>query len=149
VTGGTDEASAQVAVNRFGSLIVGIDEQGIPLTIQSGRTDQVEDLSGVVDVDSGLGHVCALLSDGSVKCWGANNYGQLGNDSSLNSQEPVGVAKLSGASDMAVGRNHACVIVSATATSTVIDCWGLNSDGQLGDGSNNNSRVPVEVKTSQ
>jgi alpha-tubulin suppressor-like RCC1 family protein len=146
VTGGTDAFSEQVAVNRFGTLIVGLDEQGTPITIQAGSSKEIDSLTGVIDVDSGLGHICALLSDGSVKCWGTNNYGQLGNDSTLNSQSPVPVADLAGASDMAVGRNHACSIITATAQETLIECWGLNTDGQLGDGSNNNSQAPVEVK---
>jgi alpha-tubulin suppressor-like RCC1 family protein len=147
VTGSADGSNEHVAVNRFGSLIVGLDEQGVPLTIQSGRTRKVGSLSGVIDVDSGLGHVCALLSDATVKCWGANNYGQLGDDSELNSSSPVSVAGLAAAEDLAVGRNHACVIVTATATQTLIECWGLNTDGQLGNGMNENSRVPVDVKT--
>jgi alpha-tubulin suppressor-like RCC1 family protein len=145
VTGSSGPASEEVAVNRFGSLIVGLDESGIPITIQSGRTDKVSSLSGVIDVDSGLGHVCALLSDGDVKCWGTNNYGQLGSGSSLNSSAPVAVVDLETASDMAVGRNHACAIVGATVQETLIECWGLNSDGQLGDGTNENSQEPVEV----
>jgi alpha-tubulin suppressor-like RCC1 family protein len=147
VTGSADGTSEQVAVNRFGSLIVGLDAQGVPMTIQSGRAKKVGTLSGVIDVDSGLGHVCALLSDATVKCWGTNNYGQLGNDSEQNSSSPVSVSGLTAAEDMAVGRNHACVIITATSTETLIECWGLNTDGQLGDGSSENSRVPVEVKT--
>ena len=145
VTGGSEPASEEVAVNRFGSLIVGLDESGIPIAIQSGRANKVSGLSGVIDVDSGLGHVCALLSTGEVKCWGANNYGQLGSGSSLNSSAPVDVADLGGASDMAVGRNHACAIVGTSGQETIIECWGLNSDGQLGDGTNENSQAPVEV----
>jgi hypothetical protein len=58
----------------------------------------------------------------------------------------VSVKNLPAAQLLAVGRNHACVIVTATETSTVIKCWGLNTDGQLGNGANTNSKVPVDVK---
>jgi alpha-tubulin suppressor-like RCC1 family protein len=147
VTGGKPESNVAVAVNRFGSLVVGVDEQGVPITFQSGQFTAVNTLSGVIYVDSGLGQVCALLGDRSVKCWGANNFGQLGNNTTLGSPKPVGVMNLAGASDLAVGRNHACVIVNATVNSTIIKCWGLNSDGQLGNGSTVNSPLPVDVSS--
>ena len=132
VTGGAPEANDLVAVNRFGSLIVGVDEQGMPITFQSGKFSAVSTLNGVLYVDSGAGQICALLGDATVKCWGANNYGQLGDSTTVNSAKPVGVIDLSGASDLAVGRNHACVIIEATQQSTLIKCWGLNDHGQLG-----------------
>jgi alpha-tubulin suppressor-like RCC1 family protein len=145
VTGGRPESNVAVAVNRFGSLIVGVDEQGMPITFQAGQFTAVSTLSGVRYVDSGVGQVCALLEDTTVKCWGANNYGQLGDNSTVSSPKPVGVLDLAGASDLAVGRNHACVIVTATSQSTLIKCWGLNTDGQLGNGTNVNSSIPVNV----
>jgi alpha-tubulin suppressor-like RCC1 family protein len=82
-----------------------------------------------------------------VKCWGANSYGQLGNASTKDSEDPVSVQDLAGAVDLGVGRNHACVIVSATASDTRIECWGLNTDGQLGNGTNSNSSGATEVLT--
>jgi alpha-tubulin suppressor-like RCC1 family protein len=145
VTGGAPETNTDVAVNRFGNLIVGVDEQGMPITFQSGQFKPVSTLSGVIDIDSGLGHICALLSDRSVKCWGTNGFGQLGNNTTITSTNPVSVVDLSAASDMAVGRNHACVIYGTTIQNTSVKCWGLNSDGQLGDGTLVNSPKPVEV----
>jgi alpha-tubulin suppressor-like RCC1 family protein len=148
VTGAAAETHRDVAMDRFSELIVAVNPQGAPVTIDAEGSKTVEDVSGVVDVDGGLGHVCALVSGGPVKCWGANSYGQLGNNSTSDSQTAVSVSGLGGASLLGVGRNHTCVIVSASATNTVIKCWGLNSDGQLGNGSTGNSSVPVDVKVS-
>jgi alpha-tubulin suppressor-like RCC1 family protein len=145
VTGGVPEEHTQVSVSRFGALVVGVDRQGVPVMIDASGATQVSGLSGAVQVDSGVNHVCAMLAGGSVKCWGANSYGQLGNNSTVDSKSPVSVANLHAASDLAVGRNHACVIATATTTDTLIECWGLNASGQLGNGSNINSSVPVEV----
>lgn len=99
------------------------------------------------DVDSGLGHICALLEDGTVKCWGSNYYGQLGRNSQVSSSAPQPVLNVSAAWQLAVGKYHTCVIITSTTPGTNdIQCWGLNKDGQLGDGSYEDSLIPVFVK---
>jgi alpha-tubulin suppressor-like RCC1 family protein len=145
VTGGQPEINTDVAVNRFGSLVVGVDEQGMPVTFQSGQVKLVSSVTGVVDIDSGLLHVCALLRDGTVKCWGSNTYGQLGDSTKISNQTPVSVVDLPAATDMAVGRNHSCVIFGTNIANSGVMCWGLNSDGQLGNGTTTDSAKPVEV----
>jgi alpha-tubulin suppressor-like RCC1 family protein len=104
-------------------------------------------LTRVVAVDASVGtgdggHTCALLASGTVRCWGANNRGQLGNGSSSNSSSPVVVAQLSGATSIAVGGLHTCaVLVAGTAR-----CWGANGGGQLGVGSTLDSNLPAPVQ---
>jgi cysteine-rich repeat protein len=136
-----------VAVSRFNNLILALTNDGVPVEFKSGKPEIVESLTSVEDVDSGVGHVCALKSDGTVFCWGSNNYGQLGNDSTTSSTNPDEVVDLSGAYQLAVGKNHVCVLIpnSTPGLEDRIMCWGLNTDGQLGDASNDNSNVPVEV----
>ncbi len=54
---------------------------------------------------------------------------------------PVDVTGVAGATDVAAGLSHSCAVVSGGA----VTCWGSNGDGQLGDGTNSDSRRPVEV----
>jgi len=54
----------------------------------------VDGLTGAVSVATSGTHACALLEDGSVKCWGNNDYGQLGDGTRTSSLIPVTVADL-------------------------------------------------------
>jgi alpha-tubulin suppressor-like RCC1 family protein len=100
----------------------------------------VPGISGAVALTSGPQHLCALLAGGSVKCWGENTHGQLGDGSNLSSAQPVQVAGLSSATAVAAGYNHTCALVGGSAK-----CWGGNIGGQLGTGTITPSAVPVDV----
>jgi alpha-tubulin suppressor-like RCC1 family protein len=136
-----------VAVNRFGSRIVALINQGVPVEFLYDRPKLISQLSGILDVDSGQSHVCAMQDSGAVYCWGFNYYGQLGNNSTTRSADPVAVTNLSNAWQLAVGKYHACTITTTNEPGDPgIQCWGLNTDGQLGDGTYQTSLVPVKVK---
>ena len=92
-------------------------------------TDVVGLSNGVKSISAGLGHTCAIMTAGTVKCWGENNSGQLaitGNNQSI----PVDVPNLSGVVAISAGRNHTCALTSAGG----VQCWGRNAQGQLGNG---------------
>lgn len=59
-----------------------------------GEPVSVVNLTQAVQVAAGRDHSCATLSNGAVRCWGRNNYGQLGNNGSEDSFEPVSVVGL-------------------------------------------------------
>ena len=85
--------------------------------------------SGVTAIGVGLQHACALITGGSVWCWGQNSDGRLGDGTLTARATPVSVLNVSGATRLSVGQVHTCVIVGGGAT-----CWGANESGQLGDG---------------
>lgn len=90
----------------------------------------------------GNAQTCAVRSDGPAYCWGANDFGQLGDGTILNRASPVRVPN-AGGSAVAVGGFHACV------ADGIAICWGRNDVGQVGDGSGEDRLRPVSVKTSQ
>ena len=99
--------------------------------------------SGVTAITSGIMHSCALLSSGSVKCWGANNYGQLGDGTTSNRNEPAQVSGLtSGVVSISGGYEHTCAVL----TNGEAKCWGRNGYGELGDGTTTHKNVPTSVK---
>ena len=97
--------------------------------------------SGVRAIAAGVSSTCAIKTDGSVWCWGLNDVGELGNNSTTDSPVPVAVNGLSGVTQISMGAYHACAI----ATSGSAWCWGLNGDGEVGNNSTANSLVPVPV----
>jgi hypothetical protein len=77
--------------------------------------------SGVAQISAGWLHTCALGTDGSVSCWGANNHGQLGNGSATDSASPVAVVGLGHAVvQITAGANESC----ATRSDGTLWCWG-------------------------
>jgi alpha-tubulin suppressor-like RCC1 family protein len=97
---------------------------------------------GALAISSGAFHTCAHVSGGGAKCWGNNQYGQLGDNSTVNSLVPIGVSSLaSGVQIMAAGYYHTCTRVAGGGAK----CWGHNEFGQLGNGSIADSHVPIDV----
>jgi alpha-tubulin suppressor-like RCC1 family protein len=94
-------------------------------------------------IGGGYWFSCALLNTGGVSCWGRNDFGQLGNNSSAaRSLVPVGPIGLPGgatATAIGIGGEHGCAVLNTGDVS----CWGRNSEGQLGDATTTLSRVPV------
>ncbi len=95
----------------------------------------------ITGLSAGENSTCAVLANKSIKCWGRNNSGQLGNGTTVDSIPPVAVSGITTASSVSVGYEHACArLEDGTAR-----CWGSNSIGQLGNNSTTTSNVPVTV----
>ncbi|MFL2975241.1 MAG: putative Ig domain-containing protein [Candidatus Thalassarchaeaceae archaeon] len=129
----------QVGIGNATQIGDGANEMGAYLSavdLGTGRT--------ATDIATGLFHSCAVLDDGSVKCWGYNGYGQLGignttsiGDGANEMGDDLAVVDLgTGRSAIAIeaGEHYTCAILD----SGVLKCWGYNYYGQLGQGHNEN-----------
>ena len=105
------------------------------------RGDARPRVSGAAQIALGFRAGCALLTDGTAKCWGANLYGQLGDGTRKDPGTPVAVADLSHATQLAFTSAHAC----ARIDDGTVRCWGRNELGELGDGTTVIRPKPVPV----
>ena len=95
-------------------------------------------------ISAGGNHTLLICSDGTVKAWGTNTYGQLGQNpgAMFSSNIPVVVPGLSGTiTAVSAGGSHSL----ALKTDGSVWAWGYNSDGELGDGTTTNTEIPVPV----
>jgi alpha-tubulin suppressor-like RCC1 family protein len=91
-------------------------------------------------IAAGGDHTCAILQSGAVRCWGRNDFGQLGrgNTENIGDDEPVysaGNVDLGAGvtvKDLALGDSHTCALLTTGA----VRCWGRGDSGQLGYGNN-------------
>ena len=119
---------------------------GFVVCTTSSNIEAQTPLGGITKIAAGNGHTCAVTTTGTVKCWGLNFFGQLGDNSTTNRYTPVDVIAgpslpaLAGVSSLTTGLNHTCVLISGGAK-----CWGDNARGQLGDGSTTPRLTPVDV----
>ena len=102
-----------------------------------------------VGITAGHSHTCAILNNSDLKCWGKDNYGQLGDGGTTNQNQgsPVSV-------DLGTSRTAAAVSAGNYHTCAILDnneakCWGRDNSGQLGNGGSNTEQgSPVSVSGS-
>jgi len=125
--------------NEFGQLGNGTVEKDSPVPVDAQGLG-----SGVKAISASASFTCALLADGSMKCWGANTNGQLGNGGHGEAIIPVTVKGLTEeVTAMATSKaGHVCAILKSGG----LMCWGWNESGQLGNGSTKESTLPSPVK---
>lgn len=94
-------------------------------------------LTGVAAVSTGGFNACAILTDGSVRCWGSWGLLNFTGTNNTDAPSPVTVPGLSGANAISLGDGFACAVV----TGGTVQCWGDNGGGQLGN--------PIQSRTPQ
>ena len=122
--------------NHFGQLGFGTATNPLPPVLVKG-------LKGTVPgIAVGIYHSCALTATGGVKCWGLNDFGGLGDGTTMDRLTPVFVKGLeSGVVALAAGDYHTCALTAVGG----VKCWGYNGVGGLGDGTTTDRLTPVFV----
>jgi alpha-tubulin suppressor-like RCC1 family protein len=117
----------------FRSFVVGV---AVSVTFQVSGCDGSagptgSPLLGAVAVATGPAHTCAVMDDGTAKCWGGDAFGQLGDDeTTFMVPAPTPVLGLADVKGLALGLTHTC----ALETDGSVACWGGNTECQLGNG---------------
>ena len=127
-------------VGQLGSGAAGAST-GVPVTVTGGHN--------FIQVTAGGRHTCGLEASGAVWCWGANDFGQLGNGDTTGtaSADPVQVASGLIFSEIAAGDDFTCA-THYEVGNNVVYCWGKNDARQLGQATDSaRSAVPVAVLT--
>ncbi len=86
-------------------------------------------------------HACAWLQDGTVRCWGSNDYGELGDGTFDDRATPVTVQGLTGVKLVIAGPHHNCALL----TTGGVSCWGSSYFGQAGSGKSGAVATPTMV----
>jgi alpha-tubulin suppressor-like RCC1 family protein len=117
-------------------------------TINSTTPVAVSNINNATAVSAGYESACALLSGGTVQCWGDNSYGELGNGTTTSSSTPVTVSNINSAIAVSAGSDSAgghALFACALLSSGTVQCWGDNTYGELGNGTTTSSSIPVTV----
>jgi alpha-tubulin suppressor-like RCC1 family protein len=112
----------------------------IPWAVQVITTND-EPLTGAAKVVGGDDSACALLHTGGVVCWGEDNHGQLGDQTTVTRSKAASVSGLAGVAELAIGEEVAC----ARTTTNNVYCWGNQKHGALFDGSTTDHLQPVMI----
>jgi alpha-tubulin suppressor-like RCC1 family protein len=114
--------------------------RGCPIQLPTDPAQIPVALCDALEVATGGQHTCAKKTDGSVKCWGDNVWGQIGDGTTTTRLAPTLVSGVT-ARALAAGMYHSCALTTAGG----VKCWGYNSQGQLGNGTFMPSTTPVDV----
>ncbi len=119
-----------------------------PVDLGPGRT--------AAAISAGSGHTCAVLDDGTVRCWGYNREGQLGyadlrigedvgDNETPGSVGPVALGPARSATAISAGGRHTCALLD----DGTVRCWGYGGAGQLGYGNTSNVGQQPTITTDQ
>ena len=134
--------------NTFGELGIGITPLSpSPVDVHT-ASDDSSPLTGITAISAGQTFVCAITTTQSVKCWGRNLRGNLGDGTTVDKSTPVEVHTsaadsdpLTGITAISAGSQHTC----ALTTTNTVKCWGANSFNQLGDNTITQRTTPVDA----
>lgn len=86
---------------------------------------------GAIQIAAGGSNTCMVHQNGRVACWGSNQFGQLGDGTTINRTTPVAAESLRNITQVSTGNVHSC----ALRQNRRVFCWGFNDAGRLGQSS--------------
>jgi alpha-tubulin suppressor-like RCC1 family protein len=106
------------------------------------QTNVPTGFTSITQITAGNAHTCALTASGAVWCWGDNTFGQLGIGAASTTPKLVPTqVSITNVVQLSAGNNHTC----AAKSDGSVWCWGDNSAGQIGDGSQTQRPSPTQV----
>lgn len=121
-------------------ILVTLTDQAGTVVSQS-LTLTVIPATKAISVSAGGSHSCAVTEAATVRCWGYNAYGQLGDGTNSDRTTPVKVNGLSGVAAVSAGGMQTCALME----DHTVRCWGAGDGGALGYGGTQNQSTPVTV----
>lgn len=107
----------------------------------AGAAAEGSPMTGVTELAVGGAHGCARTGASELRCWGWNQYGQLGDGTRSSRTRAVRVPGMDGMRGVTAGAWHTCVV----QTDGSMRCWGRDTEGQLGNGASSRRMVPVRT----
>ena len=112
------------------ALVYGVDQLAAEL-----GPDAVLDTGGIKAFAIGQTHGCVIDNSKRARCWGGNEFGQLGTNTGMNSRKPDHVKMAAGAVGIAAAAAHSCAVMA----SGEVYCWGKGADGRIGNGADDDA----------
>lgn len=135
--------------NAYGQMGDGTTVDVLAPNAQPVKLANGNNLTGVVSIDTGSEHTCALTNQGAMYCWGRNNWSQLGDGTTVAKSVATPVTATASGS---VGFGSDVVAISAGEADTCVlkaggaaYCWGVNDYGQMADGTSTTKVTPTRV----
>lgn len=122
VAAGCGDAESQAQAGGGGSVGAGACQTA------SLVTDPTQPIGHIASLVAGGYNACAMLDDGSIRCWGDNTYGQLGTGELAGGRYPAPAKGLPALDRVSIGSAHMCGLT----LDRCVWCWGDNGHGQLG-----------------
>ena len=128
-------------VGGFARPVAAADATANPVHSQE-RQEEPEPLHGITDLDAGPGHACAVDAMGQVWCWGINDYGQLGDNTTISRSGAVPVIGLAGkATAVSAGLFNSCALL----VDGVVQCWNRVIAREPGDDWASTQTTPITI----
>lgn len=119
----------------------GTGDTSVALTASAVLTAEGSALTGTAEIAVGGAHACARTGASELRCWGWNQYGQLGEGTFVSRSRAARVPGVDGMRGVTAGAWHTCVV----RTDGAMRCWGRDTEGELGDGASSTRGVLVRT----